>query len=249
MSRSGPPRPPPPEILLVDDHIVAVDKPAGVKSVAGRGKHPNLPALLRDRSLGAVRIVHRLDQDASGVIIYARTLAAQQNLAAQFAERRVEKIYLALASGYVEQDGAINLRLLIDRREGRVVVSRRGKPSLTHYRILERVAGNTWLECKPVTGRLHQIRAHLAAIGHPLAIDPRYGGAAELMLSRFKSGYRASARHEERPLCNRLTLHAAMLRLTHPASGEPLVIEAPLPKDLRATLNQLRRVAIPKRRA
>ncbi len=237
-------RSPAPVVLALDADLIGVDKPSGMKSVPGRGAAPNLPQWLCEHvpelAGGTPRIVHRLDQPASGVIVYARTLAAQRSLIEQFAKRQVEKCYWALVSGYVEQDGSVDLRLLADRSAGRVLVSKRGKVAHTAFRVVERVAGHTLLECRPLTGRLHQIRAHLAAIGHPLAVDVLYGGAEALFLSRFKSGYRPSSRHEERPLCRRLTLHASSLQFSHPTTQALLRIEAPLPKDLRATLNQLR---------
>jgi 23S rRNA-/tRNA-specific pseudouridylate synthase len=156
----------------------------------------------------------------------------------------VEKVYLALVQGFVVGDGEVDLPLRVNRDKARVEVDRKsGKPSHTQYRIVERVHGHTFLECRPLTGRLHQIRVHLAAIGHPLAVDRKYGGARAILLSRFKTDYKPSSRHPERPLIDRLTLHAARLTFTHPATHERLTFEAPLPKDLRATLNQLRRLA------
>lgn len=163
----------------------------------------------------------------------------------QFADRSVAKVYLALVTGYVEADGEIDIPLAPDRRGQRVIPARigRAKEAITQYRIVQRLAGNTLLECRPLTGRLHQIRAHLAAIGHPLTVDPLYGGGQFVLLSRFKAGYRPSKRRDERPLIGRLTLHAARLTFTHPATSARVTVEAPLPKDLRATINQLARAA------
>jgi 23S rRNA pseudouridine1911/1915/1917 synthase len=234
-------------ILHLDADLVVVDKPPRVLSVPGRGEHVSAPDLLRARpelrDNAALRVVHRLDRDASGVQVYARTLAAQQRLVRQFAARCVEKVYYALVSGYVTGDGEVDLPLTFDSRHNRVCVVRgRGKPSLTRYRVLQRVAGHTLLECRPVTGRMHQLRAHLAAIGHPLAVDPDYGGGASVLLSRYKPGYRASGRRPERPLIDRLTLHALRITLEHPTTGATVTFEAPLPKDFRATLTQLARL-------
>ena len=238
---------PAPSILYVDGELLVVDKPPGVPSVPGRGQETSLPELIRawpdfspDEPL---RVVHRLDKDASGVIVYARTLDAQRGLVQQFAERRVDKIYQALVSGYVEADGHVELRLYYDKRSGCVRTSqRRGKPALTRYRVLQRLPGNTLLECRPVTGRTHQIRVHLAAIGHPLSVDPQYGGGQAVYLSNYKPGYRRSTRHPERPLIDRLTLHAARIQFEHPTDGRRMTFEAPVPKDLRATLSQLGRL-------
>jgi len=236
-----------PTILYSDPHLVVVDKTSGVLSVPGRGHESSLPDLIRARPEFAddepLRVVHRLDKEASGVIVFARTLGAQRHLVRQFVERRVEKVYHALVSGYVATDGEVDLRLYYDKRTGSMHASkRRGKPSLTRYHILQRLAGNTLLECRPETGRTHQIRVHLAAIGHPLTVDPQYGGGQHVYLSEYKPGYHPSTRHPERPLIERLTLHAASIRFEHPADAQALTFEAPLPKDLRATLRQLGRL-------
>lgn len=240
-------KPPRAEVLHADEHLLVVNKPAGVLSVAGRGEAPVLADVLRAARLVPAdepfRVVQRLDEGASGVMVFARTLLAQQFLTAAFGQREVEKVYVALVQGYVVEDGEIDLPLRVDDAGGRVRIARRGgKASQTSYRIVERIAGHTLLECRPHTGRLHQIRAHLAAIGHPLAVDPLYGGGLAIYLSSFKRGYRPSRRRGELPLIDRLTLHAARLSFDHPAGTGRVAYEAPLPKDLRATLNQLRRV-------
>ncbi len=236
------------EILHIDRDLVVVNKPPGVLSASGRGTDRAVPDLLRSRAELqdnlALRLVHRLDRDASGVLVYARTLDAQRQLVSQFSQRQVEKVYWALVSGYVAEDGKVDLNLVFDRRRNRVVpVSGRGKPALTHYRVLERVAGNTLLECRPVTGRMHQIRAHLLAIGHPLTVDPLYGGGLAVLLSSFKPDYRSSGRRAERPLIERLTLHACQLTFSHWETGARMTFSAPLPKDFRATLRQLARLS------
>lgn len=240
-------RPPQIDLLLHDEHVVAINKPPGVLSAPGRGTAPAAADLLRTQlDLGtnpALRIVHRLDSDASGVLLYARTLKAQQLLVRQFASHSVEKRYYALVSGYVPGGGEVDLPLTYDRRRNRVrVTHRHGRPSLTRYRLAQRVAGNTLLECELVTGRKHQLRAHMAAIGYPLTVDPVYGGGNAVMLSNFKPSYRPSKRRPERPLIDRLTLHAYSLAFDHPATGERVLLQAPLPKDLRATVNQLARL-------
>lgn len=233
-------------ILHLDRDLVVIDKPPNLLSVPARDDEPNVVDLLRGRAEladnPAVRVVHRIDRDASGLLVLARTLEAQQDLVRQFMERSVEKEYLALVSGFVVEDGAVDLPLLIDPRKPIARVSSRGKPSRTTYRIVQRVAGHTLLACCPITGRMHQIRAHLAAIEFPLAVDPLYGGGAAIYLSHFKPRYRPSRKHEERPLIDRLTLHAARIQFVHPATGETVTFESPLPKDFRAAINQLSRL-------
>jgi len=234
------------EILHVDAEVLAVDKPAGVLAGPGTSDQAGVPELLSGK--GGLpederfEVTHRLDEHASGVVVYARSVAGKRELRAQFADGRAQTTYLALVSGYVQADGEIDLSLYYNKRAGLTMASeRRGTPATTHYRIVERVAGNTWLECRPLCERTGQLRAHLAAIGHPLTVDLAYGGGDRVLLSDYKPGYRPSARREERPLIDRLTLHAASVSLVHPASGAELRCEAPLPRDMRATLKQLGR--------
>lgn len=240
------PRIPDPTILFLDEHVVVVDKPAGVLSVPGRGKGPDLPDLLRRTKLvppeSDLRSVHRLDREASGVIVFARTLDAERHLTAQFEARNVEKVYLALVVGRVERDGEVDMPIATDADGTRARVDRvEGKPARTAYHVAQALGTHTLLECRPASGRLHQIRVHMAAIGHALAVDPLYGRGKGLFLSDVKRDYRPS-RHAERPLIGRLTLHALRLTIRHPASDTPLTIEAPLPKDFRATLRQLEKL-------
>ncbi len=236
-----------PTVLHADDWIVVVNKPAGVPSVPGRGEAPALVEVIAARGLverpEELRIVHRLDRGASGVMVLARSLEAQRRLTELFFQRQVEKVYLALVRGWVPGDGEVDLPLGVDRDRRRVVVDKRsGKPSLTAYRVLERFAGHSLLECRPKTGRLHQIRVHLSKIGFPLSVDRSYGGGQRLLLSNYKPDYRPNRRGDERPLIARLTLHAARISFDHPGGTGRATYEAPLPKDFQATLKQLRRV-------
>lgn len=235
-----------PAIIHRDDDVLVINKPAGLLSVAARGDAVVIDVMRQSGALEVgqeVRVVHRLDKEVSGVMVYALNLKAQQDLTLQFSQRTVEKTYLALVTGTLKGAGEINLPLHVDRDKRIVKISeRQGKPSLTDYWVLEKLNGYSLVECHPRTGRLHQIRVHLAAIGHPLVVDPLYGGKKPLLLSNLKSDYQPSFRHPEQPLMSRVSLHAQRLSFDHPTHLERATFEAPLPKDFQRTLNQLRRL-------
>jgi 23S rRNA pseudouridine1911/1915/1917 synthase len=224
-------------ILYEDEDVVAVDKPAGMVVHAGAGNHAGtlVNALLyRFGQLsgvgGAFRpgIVHRLDRYTSGVLLVAKTDAA--HLAAQFSGRLVEKIYLALAHGRVRQEsGRIEKPIARDpvRRVRMTARLASGRPAWSEYRVLRRFERFTYLDVRIGTGRTHQIRAHLAAIGHPVAGDTLYG---------------APARIEGMPPLGRYFLHARRIRFQPPSTGETVAVESPLPADLAAWLEQLERL-------
>lgn len=242
------PRPEAPVILHIDDLLLVVNKPAGVLIGPGNADVAGVPELLRGRDGlppdEPFEMLHRMDPAISGVIAYARDIEIRRDLRAMFAEGAVRQRFRTLVQGYVQEDGSIELPIYFDKRKGRLEAStRRGSEARTEYRVLDRVAGHTWIECEAVSGGVEQIRLHLAAIGHPPAFDPANGNEAPLMLSRFKPNFRPSARHDERPLVSRLTMHAALMSLDHPTTGEHLEIEAPLHKDLRTTLRQLEMLA------
>jgi 23S rRNA pseudouridine1911/1915/1917 synthase len=226
-------------VVHEDDDLLIVDKPAGlvvhpapghatgtlVNALLGRGE-----PLSREGIAGAQRpgIVHRLDRDTSGLLMVARTDAAQAALQQQLKARRVKKTYVALVAGSVTA-GAGRIEAPIGRDPGhrtRMAVVAGGRPATTNYRVRERFDGWTLLELDLVTGRTHQLRVHLAAIGHPVAGDRVYGtGAAR----RGPDGL------------ERLFLHAWRLELTSPSSGRLLRAEAPLPRELAEVLDSLRR--------
>jgi 23S rRNA pseudouridine955/2504/2580 synthase/23S rRNA pseudouridine1911/1915/1917 synthase len=241
------------EILFRDHNLVAVFKPAGVATIPGRGESDSiLEQLGRQLNLPSageadprVRVVHRLDKDTSGVLLFALNRAAQQHVSHQFQNNTVEKEYLALVRGRpAEKEGVIDAPLAPHPTSAKrmAVVKRGGRPARTQWRVEESFRGFTLIRCFPKTGKTHQIRVHLAHIALPLAIDPLYGSSQPILLSQFKRDYRPTRGETERPLIARLTLHAEKLRLTN-LDGQPIEIVAPPPKDFRATLNQLRRHA------
>jgi len=257
------PKPDPLTLLFDDPALAAIAKPAGLASVPGGGEPTSalrrLAAQLglphKGEADPRVRAVHRLDKDTTGVLLFAKTREAQQAVSHQFQNNRVAKSYVALVAGEVsDEQGTVDAPMARDDRDPirMRVVTRKGKPAVTDWRLVRRFRGYALLEVRPRTGKTHQIRVHLAHVGMPLAVDPLYGrrpakprGAEEaepgLYLSTFKRGYRGSA-GEERPLISRLTLHAERLSLLHP-NGSPLELVAELPKDLRATINMLSKYA------
>jgi RluA family pseudouridine synthase len=237
--------------LYSDASMIAVDKPAGLATAGERNdKRPHLLGLLKRARAGAagasVKLVHRIDKPASGVVVFALSREAKRKLHEEFAARRVTKDYLALVSGQVDEAPQL-IDASLSPRRGRVsrmvVTPGHGKPAVTLVRGLWRFRGYTLVHARPVTGRTHQIRAHLRHLGHAIVADPTYGGEPRLLLSGLKFGYRRSRGEKERPLLARLALHACRIRLTSPASGELVTCSAPLPKDLRSTLRQLQKSA------
>lgn len=233
------------DVLHEDDHLVAVNKPAGVTSAhdAARPDEPDLRALLEAR-FGRLWLVHRLDRDTSGVIVFARNEAAHRALSEQFEGRDVMKIYHALLVGnpaWTERTADAPLLVDGDRRHRTVVDAVRGKPSVTHFRVLQRLKRYALVEAIPETGRTHQIRVHAALLGHPIAADDLYGDGKPIFLSQLKRDYRANSA-EEIPLIGRTALHARRLKLMHPVTGEPLDLFAPYAKDFNAAVRQLEKL-------
>jgi RluA family pseudouridine synthase len=237
-----------PEITILhqDEDILVVNKPAGVLVIPDRAGRGGILRLLRAKLALSdeqeLRLVHRIDRDTSGALLIARHIHAQRALVEQFQKRRIVKKYLALVAGQPgTEGGTIDQRIAAAGRAGRYRVDPAGKRAITKWRVVRRFAGFCLLECRPVTGRTHQIRVHLQHAGLPLAVDPVYGGGESLRLSQFKSGYKRSTRRPETPLIRRLTLHAHSLRFAHPAAGQVMQVEAPLPDDLARALRQLQK--------
>src|ERR671925_127603 len=224
-------------ILYEDADLLVINKPAGLLVIPDRwdASKPTVVKLARAylnaqaTAKGMIAaeppriwVVHRLDRDTSGVLILAKTDRVHAALSQQFEHGEVLKTYLALVSGQgVRADGVIRLPIgPHPQRPGLMAIQRRhGKSALTRYSVLERFRSFTLLDVRPQTGRTHQIRVHLRAIGHPLAIDQLYGDREALLLSALKPSYRPKAGEEERPIMARLTLHAQALELTHPGHG------------------------------
>lgn len=223
-------------ILFEDDHLIIIDKPAGLVVHPGNGNwHGTLLNALLNHApqLGQVPragIVHRLDKDTTGLLVVAKTIEAQFDLVRQLQQRTVRRHYLALVLGKLEKDGVVDApigRHPVHRT--RMAIIRNGKPARTHYQVREKFTASTLLRCSLETGRTHQIRVHLLSIGHPLAGDQTYG-----RVSPDPSTADAVAQ------LPRQALHAWQLKLTHPHSGQTLLWESPLPDDMAGLLQAMR---------
>jgi tRNA pseudouridine32 synthase/23S rRNA pseudouridine746 synthase len=196
-------------IVFQDDQLLVLDKPSGLLAVPGRG--PDLQDCLSarvQRQIPAASVVHRLDRDTSGLMVMAMTAEAQRNLSAQFAARIVEKRYIAIVYGSPDAErGTIELpmRKDFDHPPRHMIDLQSGRPATTLWRVLEQDNSTARLEVKPITGRSHQIRLHLATIGHPILGDQLYAHAEALAKAP------------------RLMLHARMLSLVHPTTGKRIL--------------------------
>jgi RluA family pseudouridine synthase len=252
-----------PDILFEDDYLVAFDKPSGLPVVAERrGKAAlSLMGLVRGRYGESTANVHRLDPETSGVVLCAKTKAALDFLSGQFQSKTVRKSHSALvsllspgqaaaqagsvpeAAGRLPAEFSIDLAIGADEADParmRVFRRRGGQTSVTEVRVLESFGRFAWLECRPLTGRTHQVRVHLAAAGAPVLNDRLYGDpSAVLLLSGLKHHYKG--RDEEKPLISRLALHAGHLGFVHPASREPVEIASALPREFEVALKYLRK--------
>lgn len=221
-----------------DETLIVINKPAGLVTHPGNGNWQGtlLNALLHHapqlEKVPRAGIVHRLDKDTSGLLVVAKTLEAQTSLVRQLQQRTVKRDYLALVLGDVKQAGSVDApigRHPIHRTKMAVTV--KGKPACTHYRVIENLAGCTLLQCSLETGRTHQIRVHMHAIGYPLAGDPVYGGKPHTInpeLGQLLSSFPRQA------------LHAVRLALTHPLNGEHVQWESVIPDDMNHLLRTLR---------
>jgi 23S rRNA pseudouridine1911/1915/1917 synthase len=215
-------------IVHEDDTLIVLDKPAGLVVHPGAGNRDGTMqnALLHHapQLAGVPRagIVHRLDKDTGGLLVVAKTLEAQTALVRQLQARTVKREYLALAAGDIAKSGVVDAPIgRHPTRRTTMAVVATGKPARTHYAVVERFGVATLLWCRLESGRTHQIRVHLASLGHPLVGDPVYGKKSPVPFGRQ-------------------ALHAARLALVHPATGATCAWESPLPQDFAQLLDRLR---------
>ncbi len=231
------------ETLYEDDNLIVVNKPAGLLVVPDRfnSEIPSLNRLMEAKLKQHVWVVHRLDRDTSGVICFAKNEETHKHLSMLFMEHEVKKFYAGLVTGIVvPEEGRIeNMIAEHPGIPGKMIVARKGKLSVTDYRVVEQWPLYALMQFQIHTGRTHQIRVHMSYIGNPIACDELYGDGKPFFVSSIKRKYNQSEKEaQERPLLNRLALHSYKLEFEL-ADGKLLSVEAPLPKDIAATVNQL----------
>jgi len=229
------------DILYEDSALIVVNKPPGLVVHPGAGNREGtlVNALLHHApelaNVPRAGVVHRLDKDTSGLLVVVRTLAAHTHLVAQLQARSVKREYFAIVVGVMTAGGTIEAPVGRHPSERtRMAVVHSGREAVTHYRVLERFRGHTYLRVNLETGRTHQIRVHMAHLHYPLVGDPTYGGRLRLPADS-SSALQAALRHFKRQ-----ALHAGVLGLIHPESGAALQWAAPLPGDMQQLLEALR---------
>lgn len=231
------------DIIFENDTFIAVNKPSGLLSIPDRlGQEISLKDILKQKK-GEIYTVHRLDRDTSGVIVFAKTEEAHKQLSQLFEGREVEKYYQGLVYGQmVNPSGNIDAPIMEHPGKAtKMITHAKGKASSTDYTVLESFRLYSWVTFRIHTGRTHQIRVHMQHIGHSIVCDEIYGDPKPMLLSALKKNFKLSkTAEEEKPILSRLALHSHRLKFT--LNGETFELEAPLPKDLRAVLQQLRKL-------
>ena len=224
-------------IVFENEHYLLVNKPAHMSTLEDRNDPDNMLAWARDYVADA-QACHRLDKETSGMLAFAKNPEAYRHLAIQFENRLVQKVYHAIADGihdFKEEKVSLPIKLM---GKGIVQISRQeGKPAETWLQTLQAYREHTLIECRPVTGRMHQIRIHLSALHAPISGDETYGGKP-LLLSKLKRKFNLKKDTEELPIIKRVALHAYELRFED-VSGEKLAVQAPYPKDFAVAVKQL----------
>lgn len=223
-------------LLFENADFLAVSKPPFLSTLEDRNDKVNLLALVREVEPDA-QVGHRLDKDTSGVLIVARHPEAYRHFSMQLEHREVRKIYHAVADGVHKFEEQLVDRSILKQNDGTVRISREGRPAQTWFNTLTAWRAHTLVECRPVTGRMHQIRIHLATLEAPIAGDDLYGGKP-VFLSALKRKFNLKKETVEEPLMKRMALHAFSIEFLGLA-GEKIKVEAPYPKDFRALVRQL----------
>ena len=221
------------------DYLI-VNKPPYFSTLEDRHEAQNMLALAR-QEYPDIQVCHRLDKETSGCLVFAKNPEAYRNIAMQFEDRKVEKVYHAVAEGIHDFDGVLVDRNLTASNNGIARIAANGKPAQTIFKTVRTYFSHTLIACKPITGRLHQIRIHLAYLGAPICGDSLYGGKP-LFLSSLKRKFNLKKDTEERPIMQRVALHAYSISFEDLA-GEKLGAEAPYPKDFAVMIKQLEKTS------
>lgn len=229
-----------PDILLENDDFIALNKPAGLLSIPDRaGDEISLKIMLKEK-YGEIFTVHRIDRNTSGIIVFAKNETAHKFLSQAFEDRTVEKYYAGIIQGTPsEKEKTISESLMLHPGKNIMVINKKGKSSVTDYQLVQSFGKFSLARFRIHTGRTHQIRVHMQFLGHPIVCDELYGDPSPIFISSLKKNYKLSkAEFDERPMLSRLGLHAQQLIFKN-SDGVTIDIEAPLPKDMRALLQQL----------
>lgn len=231
------------DIVFQNEHFIALNKPAGLLSIPDRfGKDPSLKTMLQDQ-FGKIFTVHRLDKETSGLIVFAKDEAIHKVLSQKFEGRDVEKYYLGLVQGtMMNKKGTIDVPIMEHPGKTTLMMThKKGKPSVTDFEVLEEFGNFSLVQFQIHTGRTHQIRVHMKHIGHTIVCDNLYGDGQPVLLSAIKRKYNLSKNElEEKPILNRLALHSFQLKFKD-ADGNLHELEAPIAKDMKALMQQLRK--------
>ncbi len=231
------------DILYEDSDLIIVNKPAGLLAIPDRFNTalPSLVKILEAKLGQKIWVVHRLDRETSGIICFAKNEAAHKYMSKLFEARDVSKFYIGLVNGrMINTEGTIDKPIAEHPAiNGKMIAAKKGKPSVTVYKVLEQWPLYSLVQFQIHTGRTHQIRVHLQSIGHSLVCDELYGDGRPFFVSAIKRKYRLSDKEEaEKPLLSRLALHAWKLEFMK-EDGTKISVEAPLPKDIAACVKQL----------
>jgi len=229
-------------LIFEDENLIAVNKPSGLLTIPDRKGDHSLKDILLNR-FGDVFTVHRLDRDTSGIVLFAKNPETHRHLSLLFENRQISKCYVGIASGLPSPPSGIIEAPIKEhpQHKGTMMVHKLGKPSKTSYEVIDPDLRFSLIRFQLFTGRTHQIRVHAHYIGHPIACDPIYGDGKPVYLSMLKKKFKFSKTEEERPVLNRLALHAQSLQFID-LNGKSLLIETAVPKEFLALMKQLHKL-------